>query len=331
MSANINEVNGKAAMFFTGEVPWHGLGQKLPAVATAAEAIAAAGLDWKVTKEAIFLKDGTRIPRQYATVRSDTKQALGVVGEVYNPLQNKEAFSFFDAIVGTKEAIYHTAGALGDGERIWLLAKLPGYIRIIGDDVAEKYLLLTNTHNGTTTADVLFTPTRVVCQNTLNIALSDGVRRQKVRHTKKLGLKVADVRRGLGIINERFEQFELQARALTGIKFNQEALDNYFKAIGLLPSTDAELANQSTRAKNIIEEVSARFVKGKGNDLPGVKGTAWAAFNAVAEYVDYARTTRGGGDDLQERLSSRASSLLFGSGAILKQKAWDAAMDLVQA
>lgn len=329
MSHNLSQTDGKAAMFYTGEVPWHGLGKKLEKVATAAEAIAAAGLDWKVNKEAIFLKDGTRIDRQYATVRSDTKKALGVVGEVYRPLQNKEAFSFFDAVVGTKDAIYHTAGALGDGERVWLLAKLPGHIRVIGDDVSEKYLLLTNTHNGTTTADILFTPIRVVCQNTLNVALSDASRKQKIRHTRAIGLKVADVRQGLGIINERFAQFETQAKALTTVQLKQEGFDNYLKAIGLLPSKDAEIAEMSTRAKNIIEEVTSRFEHGKGNDLPGVKGTAWGAFNAVAEYVDYIRTVRGGADNARGRLEARSESVLFGSGALLKQKAWDAAIELV--
>jgi len=328
MSHNLSQTDGKPSMFYTGEVPWHGLGKKLENAATAAEAIAAAGLDWKVNKEAIFLKDGSKIDRQYATVRSDTKKALGVVGEVYRPLQNKEAFSFFDAVVGSKEAIYTTAGALGDGERVWLLAKLPGHIRVIGDDIAEKYLLLTNTHNGTTTADILFTPVRVVCQNTLNIALSDATRKQKIRHTRSMGLKVADVRAGLGIIQERFAQFEVQAQALVKVNFKQADLDTYFKAIGLLPQKDNEIAAMSTRAKNIIEEVTKMFEHGKGNDLPGVKGTAWGAFNAVAEYVDYTRSVRGG-DNSQERQESRTTSLLFGSGALLKQKAWDAAMDLV--
>lgn len=331
MSANLSTTkDGKATMFYTGETPWHGLGKKLEKAATAAEALEAAGLNWKVTKEPIFLKDGTQIARQYATVRSDTKQALGVVGEVYRALQNKEALSLLDAVVGRKEAIYHTAGALGLGERVWLLAKLPGQIRVVGDDVADKFLLLTNTHDGTTTADIMFTPIRVVCQNTLNLALSDATRKQKVRHTSKMGLKVGDIRQGLGIINERFDLFESQAKALAGVNFKKADLESYYKAIGLIPATDAEKENMSTRAKNIVEEVSRLFEHGKGNDLPGVKGTAWAAFNGVAEYVDYFRSTKGG-DDAQGKLQARAESLLYGSGALLKQKAWDAAVDLIAA
>ena len=142
MPANIN------TMMYVGEKPWHGLGKRLENAATSAEAIKAAGLDWKVTKEPLFLEGGTRLEKALATVREDTGAVLGVVGKVYQPLQNKDAFKFFDAVVGIKEAMYHTAGALGDGECVWILAKLPGVVRVVGDDITEKYLLLTNRHDG---------------------------------------------------------------------------------------------------------------------------------------------------------------------------------------
>jgi len=129
MPANIN------SMMYVGQKPWHGLGTKLEKVATSEEAIIAAGLDWKVTKEPLFLKNGTMIESSYATVREDNHNVLGVVGRVYEPLQNKGAFQFFDAVVGIKEAMYHTAGALGNGECVWILAKLPGVVRVVGDDV----------------------------------------------------------------------------------------------------------------------------------------------------------------------------------------------------
>jgi len=307
----------------------------LEKAATAAEAIAAAGLSWEVFKEPLFMAarpgpgyvavDGAQVTR-----RQDNGEALGVVGDVYRPLQNKEAFSFFDAVVGAKEAIYHTAGALGAGERVWVLAKLPGEVRVVGDDIAEKFLLLTNTHDGTSAVSIMFTPIRVVCQNTLNIALGDNTRKQSIRHTASMGLRVADVRDGLGIINERFRLFEEAARALAGVQVNGASWKDYLIKLGIMPveSTSATLgaARVSTRALNICEEVSAIFEHGRGNTAEGVRGSAWAAFNAVAEYVDYKRTARGG----VSPASARAASLLFGSGADLKQKAWDVALSLAK-
>jgi len=326
MAANID------SMFYHGAVPWHGLGTKLEHAATAAEAIAAAGLSWEVKQEPIFLAgSSTPLDGYKANVRGDNRALLGVVGDVYRPLQNKESFSFFDAVVGEKLAIYHTAGALGNGSRVWILAKLPGELRVIGDDITEKYLLLTNTHDGTSAVNIMFTPIRVVCQNTLNVALRDNSRRQSIRHTASMGLRVADVRDGLGIINARFSVFEEAARALCAVQVNAAGWRSYLGAVGVIPAEEASLTlgarRMSTRASNIMDEVSDLFEHGKGNNLPGVRGTAWAAFNAVAEYVDYRRTARGG----VSPAAARAASLLFGSGADLKQKAWDQALALTGA
>lgn len=318
MSANVQ------SMMYVGETPWHGLGTKLENVATAEKAILAAGLDWTVTKEPLFLRDGREVAGSFATVRTDTKEALGIVGRVYRPLQNKEAFSFFDAVVGSKEAIYHTAGALGDGEKVWILAKLPGSVRVTGDDVTDKFVLLSNSHDGSSPVRIMFTPIRVVCQNTLNIALRDNTRKQTVRHTGAMGLQVRNVREGLGIINEQFEQFGQAAQAMTRVQMDSEKFRAFLVSCGIAPEDKGQ--EISTRAQNIMEEVSKRFEYGPANNLPGIKGTAWAAFNAVTEYADWERTARGSqGNELQ----SRAKSLLFGSAAQLKQKAWDAAVALV--
>lgn len=317
------------SMMYTGAVPWHGLGKKLDHVATAAEAIQAAGLDWKVSKVPMFLKDGRQVPSRWANLREDSQDILGTVGDVYTVLQNREAFSFFDAIVGLKEAIYHTAGALGLGEKVWILAKLPGQVKVTSEDVTDKFLLLTNTHDGSGAVSVMFTPIRVVCQNTLNIAMAAGSRKQKVRHTASMGLQVRNIQEGLGIVNQQFQAFEEAARALTGVQVNGEKWKAYLKDLGIIPAeaTSGTIgqSRMSTRAQNIIEEVTSFFEHGKGQQLPGVRGTAWAAFNAIGEYVDYARTARGGASPLQ----ARASSLLFGSGQALKQKAWDGAVALI--
>jgi len=125
-------VNVKS-LFYHGETPWHGLGTKLDSPATSAEAIEASGLNYTVEKHPLYLQDGSPVAHHFATVREDENQILGVVGSKYTILQNKDAFRFFDGIVGVKEAIYETAGALGKGEKVWLLAKLNGVVRTVGE------------------------------------------------------------------------------------------------------------------------------------------------------------------------------------------------------
>ncbi len=137
MSHNLNFRNQKASMMYVGDVPWHSLGTKLDKLATAAEAIEAAQLDYLVEKHPLFAKVGNvylPVPDRFGTVRMDEKKVIGDVGARYTVVQNNEAFTFFDSLVGEGEAIYETAGVLGDGERIWIMAKLPTYIKINGKD-----------------------------------------------------------------------------------------------------------------------------------------------------------------------------------------------------
>ncbi len=150
MVHNLAETNGRTAMMYTGESPWHRLGTKLDNPATAEEAIIAAGLDYDVMLADLQTTGGLAVPHRKAVIRSDNYSVLGVVGNNYLPIQNKECFTFLDSVVADGALRYHTAGALGKGERIWLLAKLPDQIRIKNsEDVTDKYLLLSNSHDGT--------------------------------------------------------------------------------------------------------------------------------------------------------------------------------------
>lgn len=337
MAHNLNEKDGKAAMMYVGAEPWHGLGTKLEGASTSAEAIAAAGLDWAVSKEPAFFKkpakDGLTgfkaIPDAFAVVRGDTQDALGVVGKRYTPLQNRDAFSFFDAIVGMKEAIYHTAGALGQGERVWLLAKLPGYVRVVGDDVTEKFLLLTNTHDGTGSVKVLFTPIRVVCQNTLNGALEGADKAFKMRHTPGMGLKVEEAQKALGIVSAKFGIFEEAARKLAASELTIQAEKNYFERVALKGKTLGEGEEIPAKTQTIIEEMSRLFETGRGADMKGAKGTLWGAYNAVVEYADFYRGTNGNGT--REIRMNRADASIFGTGAAMKERAWAAALEMAGA
>ena len=175
MAHDLATTNGKTAMAYFGEVPWHRLGTKLDNPATAEEAIQAAGLGYDVELTRLVTVNDIPGPDRRAVVRQDTNQVLGVVGTTYKPVQNRQCFGFMDAIVSEGAVQYHTAGALGKGERVWMLAKLPDEIRVKNsDDITEKYLLLSNSHDGSSSLRVHFTPIRVVCANTLAVAERKG-------------------------------------------------------------------------------------------------------------------------------------------------------------
>lgn len=177
---HFNDATGKYSFFSVKEKAWHGLGIIVDQYPTSKEALQFAGLDYLVEKRPLFTYDnenhiadeetGTKIPEvsvpdYFATMRTDNETVLGVVGKDYEVVQNMDAFSFFDSIVEGEGVMYETAGALGKGERIFITAKLPGYIRVGNDDCLEKYLFLTTSHDGYGSIMAAFTPTRICCNN----------------------------------------------------------------------------------------------------------------------------------------------------------------------
>jgi len=329
MSHNLATIHGKTAMFYSGEPPWHGLGVELERPATAAEAIKAASLDWEVVKMPLHLKVDSRYrdaEDAFAVVRRDAVArnpvpVLGIVGKEYTPLQNRDAFGWFDSIVGQKAAVYHTAGALGNGERVWILAKLPGEIRVTDEDIAEKYLLLSNSHDGSSAVQVKFTPIRVVCQNTLTMALSTG-RGLCIAHTRSLAERLALAGRNLGIINERFQNIEWAFKRMKGVDMKEHRLDEYLALVFPKPTDDQDRAGRS-RVLQAREGARRLFEAGQGNDLPSVHGTLWAAYNGVAEYVDYHRESK--------TPDNRLDSVWFGMGYLWKARAYRVATNRIEA
>ncbi|GAC1312574.1 MAG: hypothetical protein NVSMB24_34340 [Mucilaginibacter sp.] len=194
-----NQKTGRNSFMSVKEKAWHGLGQIIDRYPTSSEAIQHAGLDYIEEKRPLFTYDTANhlgegsddilipeieVPNFFATVRADTEQVLGVVGNDYEVVQNRDAFSFFDAIVcGGEGILYETAGALGNGERIFITAKLPDYIRVGVKDWIEQYLFLTTTHDGLGSITAAFTPIRIVCNNTLNAAMTNHSGTIKIRHT----------------------------------------------------------------------------------------------------------------------------------------------------
>jgi phage/plasmid-like protein (TIGR03299 family) len=301
-------------MFYAGEAPWHRLGIQVPTEVTSAEAMRLAGLDWQVETVPVVAQDSTSPVEGYrAVVRSTDRRALGIVGERYRPIQNSVAFDFFDELVGSGQAIYHTAGALNGGRRVWILAKLPGSIRVAGDDVTDKFLLLTNSHDGTTALRMLFTPVRVVCQNTLNLSLRRGLGEGvSIRHTSSATLRIDEARRALGIANAYFEDFATTADQLVRSKYHDRQMGELAET--LFPTIEDQ---PSARILKTRENVISLFAHGKGHGA--IRGTAWAALNAVAEYADHHRVIRAANE--VERAESRLSSVWFGRSAALKQQA----------
>lgn len=323
MSHNLMLLNGRASLCYAGETPWHGLGTRLDRPATAAEAIAAAGLGWTVSKAPLRADTAAGpvpVPDAFAVLRDGVQPApvLGVVGRDYTPLQNAEAFAFFDPLVGQDAAIYHTAGALGRGERVWLLAKLPGQVRVVGDDIAEKYLLLANSHDGRGSVQIRFTPVRVVCQNTLALALrGDG--QFRVVHTPDVKQRLQEAGRLLAAIQAGYADLELALQAMCRVPMDQARLGTYLAEVFPHPGDDDEAAVERVRT---AREGSARlFDEGRGNRLPGVAGTLWAAYNGVTEYLDHRRTRQSPG--------RRLASLWFGEGHRVKARAHRAALALL--
>ena len=321
MSHNLLMQNGQASMFYINEVPWHGLGTRLDKPATAHEAITAARLDWKVVKLPLFA-GSKRIPvtDRFAVVRRTgdlierTDPVLGVVSNEYTPLQNHQAFQFFDPIVGQNAAIYHTAGALGNGERVWILAKLPGHIRVTGDDITEKYLLLSNSHDGKSSVTIKFTPVRVVCQNTLTLALNEGSA-WRVSHHSDIQQKLKQAHAMMGLITERFDDLEQTFQAMSRVQLNKDRLGEYLAAVYPdSPEPDKQLLVQ--RDRNWSEFF---FDQGKGNRLAGVEGTLWAGFNGVTEWIDHRKT--------RQNSNQRLNSAWFGESARIKSRAFSVAMD----
>ena len=325
MSANVT------SMVSVREVPWHGIGKIVGDNLTAAQALKEAGLDWKVKKVPVFHRIGGKnieIAGKFAIVRQDTKEALGVVGNSYKPLQNSEAFSFMDAVTGTKEANYETAGCLGGGERVFMLAKIKGLVRVKDtDDTIEKYLLLYNSHNGTLMVNVALTTIRVVCQNTANLAINEAKKANnlfKMRHTKNMGDKVMAAKEQLKLVNTWYEDFNEQINAMADVRMNTKKLNAFIGSLGF--DTEATKGRQ----KATVDQITDLFASGKGNAMKGVKGTLWAAVNGVTEYVDHFRSTRVT-DNFKNVQEARLNSGMFGSGQQLKDDAFRKAQLLIAA
>ncbi len=314
-------------MAYYGEVPWHGLGVEVPRDLKAEEMIWAAGLDWEVelrpargareiNRKGEFSRyEIVRVPRPNS---SETEVLLGVVSRRYQPLQNVEAFGFFDPIVGEGKAYFETAGALGEGERIWVMAKMPEAMEIVRGDECFKYLLLSNTHSGDGSVTVKFTTVRVVCQNTLMLAMEDGQKAYRVRHSKQMQFKLEELGDFLAITQEVFLKAETLFKRLVKIDMIDGRLEHYLEAV--FPRSAAQKKKGEKPARwTFLREI---FEKQEDLQLPGVRGTLWGAYNAITRFEDYKQPQQ------KEQPDQRLERTWFGGGSDTKLKALAKAAEL---
>lgn len=303
------------SMMYVGQTPWHGLGQRLIEAPTTKEGIIAAGLDWGVELKPLYLGNGQKADMAQATVRTTDQRILGVVGARYTPLQNADAFSFFDPFVEAGLAHLETAGSLRDGQRVWILAKINSDdMDITKNDPVSKYILLSNSHDGTQAIRVGFTPIRVVCANTLAMAHSTGTSQLvRVRHTARSVADLDSLREIMSVANASFEATAEQMRAMARKTINQADLRKYVKVVLGYTEEDKDL---STKAKNIINDVTA-LAEHPTNFAS--RGTVWAAYNAITHYLSH---------EAGRNQDNRLSNLWFGQGVADNLKAFNEAMKL---
>ena len=305
-------------MVFAGATPWHGLGTEIDDATTFWDAFQLAGLDWEVKTEPLYRKDGSEVKAQ-ASVRTSDDRVLGVVGPRWTPLQNKDAFEVFEPMVDSGELKLHTAGSLRGGERVWVLCQLGlENTEIAKGDEISKFALLSNGHDGKLAVHFGFTPIRVVCANTEALARDCKASKLiRVRHHRFVKDNVEKLRDIMNLADQEFETTAEQYRFLASRSINVKDLRKYVKiVIGAHEEKEEEL---STRTKNIIGTIENLFESGQGNDLPGVAGTYWAAYNSVTEYLNY---TKGRNNE------NRMDSLWFGQNGSMSQKALATAVAL---
>lgn len=336
---NFNSRTGNYSFFSVKQKAWHGLGQIVEDYPTSSEAIKHAGLDYEVIKTPLFTKGSgiiqtaqgieitdteLHVPNYFANIRNDNNAVLGVVGKDYQIVQNREAFSFFDAIIGGGDGIlYETAGSLGNGERIFITAKLPDYIRVgNGDDITEKYIFLTTSHDGSGSITAAFTPIRIVCQNTLNASVRNMSNVVRIRHTSGAKQRLEDAHKVMGLANKLSIEMEGIFNQWANVKLNDREVKKLIQ-LALCPNKETlqhlQNGNEdeiSTVFKNTVEDAFSYAMMSDTQQMDTTKGTLFGAYNAVTGYYQNVRTYK---DD-----EAKLQSIIMGGTAQLKsQKAFE--------
>ncbi|MGE8364252.1 MAG: DUF932 domain-containing protein [Pseudomonadales bacterium] len=317
------------SMAYTGQQPWHGLGNQLSPKQPIEVWAREAGMNWTIESADVRFVSGNAganlgsihaFPEQKVLYRSDTKSPLSVVSSRYHVVQPRDVLEFYRDLVGVSDYELETAGALKNGKKLWALAKTGQSATLKGRDEVNGYLLLATACDGTLATTAVHTSIRVVCANTLQIALADSAGAVKISHRSQFD--AAAVKRQLGIAVSSWDSFMVRMKALSECKVTDINAEKFLRRVltyspAATPDRDAIAVNE--RAIKAVGELYAG--RGMGAQLPSASGTAFGLLNAVTEYIDHRRRARS--DD------NRRDSAWFGQGAAIKQKAWDEALRLV--
>lgn len=280
MSANVE------TMFSVREKPWHGLGTIVLEAPASADALRLAGLDWKVVQEPVCTEAGELIEGYKANIRDKDRRVLGVVSDRYKVVQNTDAFSFTDELLG-KGVRYETAGSLQEGRKVWLLARLPREYIIAGERISP-YLVFSNTHDGAGSVKVAVTPVRVVCNNTLNLALDTAKRSFSMIHTGNIQDKIQEAKDTLFMAEEYMDCLGIEFEQLRRQKMTDAQVKEYIEL--LLPMENDPTPMQEKNIIRLRKDMERRYYKAP--DLQKVGNNAYRFINAVSDFATHSDPLR---------------------------------------
>lgn len=280
MAANVE------TMFYTREKPWHGLGTMVAEAPNSKDALRLAGLNWKVLQEPVYTENEELIQGYKANVRDTDRKVLGVVTDRYKVIQNEEAFAFTDTLLG-EGVRYETAGSLQEGRRVWMLARLPREF-IIGGERISPYMVFSNTHDGSGAVKTALTPIRVVCNNTLNLALRTAKRSWSMIHTGDISGKIEEAKNTLLLADEYMTALGQEFENLRKIKLSEKQVLDYIKI--LLPMEENYSLLQKRGVEKLRADMKMRYFDAP--DLNDVGNNGYRFVNAVSDFATHSTPRR---------------------------------------
>ncbi|MDD5650195.1 MAG: DUF932 domain-containing protein [Candidatus Nanoarchaeia archaeon] len=301
---------------------WLSLGKSLPKTTkTAMAAIKKSELSWNVIHKEIKIVGGIKIPDKVAIVREDTGNVLGVVNSSYKSIQNYNVFAFLDKFVQSGNASYYAAGYIGKGEKIWLILKLNDEIVLSNNDIIEKHILFSNAHDGRGAIRAYFLPLRKSSQTLLNIYFGKRVEQGiQMRHIGKIEQRMSEAKNIFDLSEQYYKKFQDNIETIYNSYLTNAKTEMF------LESCFQTYSINSTRTQNTLNKIK-EFYKQETHAFKNAN-SAWAWFNSVVDYIDYNRLSKG--KDNIDRTSNHLESLFWGSGLLLKQKAWEAISTIIK-